>query len=118
MLQEPKECSPSFDKLPSGLSLPSTLSLRTKCRVEDRTVTVRLRSLSLRVRFCSPSLSEVEGSKVEGSKVEPLGEPLKLFQDQAEAVYPSLAGLDTLNQEAFWSVCLQADSVRLKSAGS
>ena len=104
MLEEPKESSPSFDKLPSGLSLPSTLSLRTKCRVEDRTVTVRLRSLSL--------------SKVEGSKVEPLGEPLKLFQGQAEVVYPSLAELDTLDQEPFCSVCLQADLVRLKSAGS
>ncbi|MCK4404517.1 MAG: endonuclease MutS2 [candidate division Zixibacteria bacterium] len=29
---------PPFDRLPSGLSLPSTLSLRTKCRVEDRVV--------------------------------------------------------------------------------
>ena len=51
-----------------------------------RVVTVRLRSpfnfvqgdpefiegsLSLRVRPCSPSLSEAEGSKVEGSEVEP-----------------------------------------------
>jgi hypothetical protein len=51
-----------------------------------RVVTVRLRSpfnfvqgdpefsegsLSLRVRPCSPSLSEAEGSKVEGNEVEP-----------------------------------------------
>ena len=35
-----------------------------------RAVTVRLRSLSLRVPLGSPSLSEVEGSNVEGSEVE------------------------------------------------
>jgi hypothetical protein len=50
--------SPPCDEFSSSLSdLPSTLSLRTKCGVEDRVVTVRLHSLSLR--------------KVEGSEAEP-----------------------------------------------
>jgi len=46
---------------PFGSEPPSTSRQRreTKCRVEDRVVTVRLRSLSL--------------SKVEGSEVEPKG---------------------------------------------